>query len=243
MDPWRVRVLDELTPHFETIVFNHRGLGGSDTLDDGYTVEQFAADAAGIVRALGYRRVAVLGFAIGSAESLVLARDFPDLVSTVAIAAPSWPSDPSKLDAMRSRIQREIASHGYEGYHRSHVDNDTTAFSPEFYRANREVASALGAALWQGHATEQVFMRHAAARASYDFGPWIERLSVPVLVTAGADDGVLRGSGTPVQNARLLAERLPNASLRLYPDARHMLPWQSTVDLVTDLRHFVSKGE
>ncbi|HLZ30868.1 MAG TPA: alpha/beta fold hydrolase, partial [Chloroflexota bacterium] len=47
---------------------------------------------------------------------------------------------------------------------------------------------------------------------------WLHRLPQPTLVLAGTDDPIV-----PVANARVMAERIPNARLQLYDDGHLFL--------------------
>jgi pimeloyl-ACP methyl ester carboxylesterase len=242
LGPWRLRVAEELGRDFELVLFNHRGVGGSDAPDEGYTVARFAADAAGLARGLGFERVHALGFALGAATALVLARDFPDLVASVAAVAAGGPTRPERAEALLERVRAAIAAEGYAHYMRSHASSGH-AFSPTFAAARPDVVRGLGEALWDGHASEDVFLRHAAARASYDFGDWLEALRTPVLVAVGAEDHAARGESTPVAMAHELARRLPNARLALIPEAGHMMLWEGTEAFGAALRAFVADVE
>jgi pimeloyl-ACP methyl ester carboxylesterase len=233
--PWHVRIGDVLARDFEVVLFNHRGVGGSDAPEDGYSVGQFASDAAELARSFGLERVHTLGFAIGGATTLVLARDAPELVASATVVAAGGPTPVDRLDQLVRRVREAIAAEGYERYMRSHALN-AEAFSPEFAAAHPDVVGGLAAALWQGHASQEVFLRHAAARTTYDFGDWIKQLQTPLLVAVGAEDHAARGESTPVDMAQQLAKRLPNARLWLAPQARHMLPWECAEALAEQMR-------
>ena len=242
LGPWRLRVAEELGRDFELVLFNHRGVGGSDAPDTGYTVAQFAADAAGLARGLGFERVHALGFAIGGATALVLARDFPDLIASVTAVATGGPTRPDRAGALLERVRAAIGAEGYAHYMRSHASSGH-AFSPAFAAARPDVVRGLGEALWEGHASEDVFLQHAAARASYDFGAWLEALRTPVLVAVGAEDHAARGESTPVAMAQELARRLPKARLAAIPEAGHMMLWEGTEPFGAALREFVAAVE
>lgn len=243
MGAWQVCLVEHLAPHFELIMFNHRGLGLSDETPNGYSVEQFAADAAGLATALGYRKMHVLGYAIGGAEALTLARDFPELPITVTAAATSTGSPASRREQLVQRTNDEIVELGYERYLSHHADNGDTAFSPGFYESNRDVAAALGQSLCIGRASEEVLLRHAEARATYELGDWVEKLQAPTLVVVGGDDNVTRGTSTPLLAAHDLAKRLPNARLKVFPGARHMVLWEVPAEFTAVLRAFVAEHD
>jgi pimeloyl-ACP methyl ester carboxylesterase len=243
MGAWNVRLVEHLAPHFELLMFNHRGLGRSDETSDGYTIDQFAADAAGLAIALGYRRMHVLGYAIGGAEALILARDFPDLTITVTAAATSTGSPVSRREELVRRARDEIAELGYERYLSHHADNGEMAFSPGFYEPNRELAAALGQSLCVGRAREEVLLRHAEARATYRLDDWLRHLPVPTLVVVGGEDNVVRSRSTPLIAAHEIAGRLPNATLKVYPGARHMVLWEVPAEFTAALVEFVARHD
>jgi pimeloyl-ACP methyl ester carboxylesterase len=48
--------------------------------------------------------------------------------------------------------------------------------------------------------------------------PWLHRITAPTLVLSGADDPVV-----PPVNARILAARIPNATVHVAADSGHLL--------------------
>jgi len=58
--------------------------------------------------------------------------------------------------------------------------------------------------------------RHLRASARHDAYDVLPRIAAPTLVLHGTDDEFV-----PVVNARLIAERIPDATLRLFESARH----------------------
>jgi len=65
MEMWAPRFLDGLAAQHRVVVFDNRGMGDS-TGRGPFTIEQMADDAAGLMKALGCRRYAVLGFSMGT---------------------------------------------------------------------------------------------------------------------------------------------------------------------------------
>jgi len=163
----------------------------------------------------------------------VLGRDYPHLVATLTVASMGSPTPASQCEQMLIRVKREIREYGYARYLRRHADNDTTAFSPEFYRTHPEVPAQLGAALERGTPREAIYLRHVEARASYELGEWLEHLGIPILVAVGGEDHVARGSGTPVRIAHELASRVPSGRMRVFQ--RHMMPWETTEEFVGEV--------
>src|SRR4051794_36885198 len=68
-----------LQDRFDVVMLDQRGHGQSARPAAGYSAEEMAEDAAGVVRALGLAPATVLGHSMGGAVALVLAATHPDL--------------------------------------------------------------------------------------------------------------------------------------------------------------------
>ena len=248
LDPWKLKVAPALSRRWETVIMDCRGTGRSSRPEDGYTVSQFAEDCAALLAHLGISRCHVVGFAIGGQILQALAIARPDLVATLTMAATGPGSrtlggDPRDLSP---DAHREIQEMGFEGYIRSHVDNDGMAFNPSFYHANRDVGAALSDALWSGQSTVEMFRRHEKARLTWDALASAPKVGVPTLVLCGEDDRVERRGSTPVDTARLLGRATPGAELALIPGVRHMTFWdgEGAIAALEDFlgRHPIAPG-
>src|SRR5579871_5946975 len=70
-----------LSPRFDVLAFDQRGLGRSSKPDEPYTMAGYADDAAGLLDALGWRRAAVIGVSFGGMVAQELALRHPDRVA------------------------------------------------------------------------------------------------------------------------------------------------------------------
>lgn len=61
MDLWDLRFVEGLASKYKVIVFDNRGMGGTTTGSKEFTIEQFADDTAGMMKALGIDKANVLG--------------------------------------------------------------------------------------------------------------------------------------------------------------------------------------
>lgn len=88
-------LIDQLAARSRVIAFDNRGAGRSDKPDAPYSIELMAADALGVMDALGVTRAGVLGISLGGRIALALALGHPErierliLVSTSARVVPS----------------------------------------------------------------------------------------------------------------------------------------------------------
>ena len=233
-DTWNVGAVPFLSQRFKTIVFDCRGTGRSGKPKDGYTVEQFSQDCIALLAHLGVSRCHAVGFALGGQVVQAMAIERPDLVATLTIAA-SGAGAKTLAGGPRSLspdTEREIRDSGFERYIRNYIENDTMAFTPEFYREHPEVVAALADAVWSGQSTVEMFRRHEDARLTWDTLAKAAEVKVPALILCGADDDVSRRGSTPVGTAKRLAEMTPGCELFLIPNTKHMTFWDGAGGLV-----------
>lgn len=85
-----VRAAQVLQRNYDLIMPDARGHGLSDAPDTGYATEDQAADVAGLIRALGLKKPAVMGHSMGAATTAALAAGYPELVGCVVLEDPPW---------------------------------------------------------------------------------------------------------------------------------------------------------
>jgi pimeloyl-ACP methyl ester carboxylesterase len=241
-DTWNVSVVPILSRRYKTIVFDCRGTGRSSKPKDGFTVAQFARDCIALLAHLGISRCHAVGFALGGQIAQSMAIERPDLVATLTIAA-SGPGAKTLGGGPRTLspdTESEIRELGFERYIRAYVENDTTAFSPAFYREHQDIVIALARAVWSGQSTVEFFRCHEDARLTWDIMAHAAEVKVPALVLCGADDNVNRRGSTPVGTATRLAELTLGCELFLIPNVKHMTFWDGTGG-VTALQDFLAR--
>jgi pimeloyl-ACP methyl ester carboxylesterase len=225
-DTWNVAVVPVLAEHYRTIIFDCRGAGRSSRPAGGYSVDQFAGDAFGLLRHLGISRCHIAGFAIGGEIAQAMALRSPQSIATLTMAA-TGPGNKGLSGGSRgeSRDAEQIRQQGFEHFIRSHVDNDTGAFSAGFYRDHRDVVRALAQALWERQAEVEYYLHHHEARRTWDTLGNAAAVNVPALILCGSEDNISRGDSTPVATAERLAARVPGAELALVPGVKHIIFW------------------
>ena len=241
-DTWHVAVVPALSRRYRTIIFDCRGTGYSSKPDHGYTISKFAQDCAALLEHLGIARCHTVGFALGGQIVEALAIERPDLVATLTIAAAG--AGVRALDGgprrARTTDEEEIRKHGFERFIRGHIENDTMAFGPKFYREHPELVAALSQALWERQTSPEQHHYHYEARQTWDTLGHAGKVKVPTLVLCGEADGVNRGGSTPVGTARRLAELVPGCELALIPGVKHMTFWDGDGALVA-LQNFLAR--
>lgn len=229
------KIVPDLAEHFQVITFDNRGAGDSDKPAGPYTVPVMAADTAGLLDQLGVSNTYVFGHSLGGFIAQELAVSRPDLVGKLILASTNHggqnviPITPEALEVMTKRegnlfelVRRGIAiatapgfSQKQPGVEKELVDyRFTNPVPPEQYQA--QVMAGAGMA---GFSHEEVIKR-------------MKSIQVPVLILFGEHDKVV-----PPENARLMKEKLPNATVKILPDSGHMFPIedpQATIAAILD---------
>ncbi|WP_353432337.1 alpha/beta hydrolase [Polynucleobacter sp. MWH-UH23A] len=90
MSMWDPALIDELSKNNTLILFDNRGIGlSSDTKENKTTMAQMADDAAGLVKALGYKKANVLGWSMGARVAQQFLIRHPELVIKGILCAPN----------------------------------------------------------------------------------------------------------------------------------------------------------
>lgn len=234
LDNWDPLLVDGIAAHREVILLDNTGVGlSSGTVPD--SVTRMARDAIAFLDALGIDRVDLLGYSLGGMVAQEIALLRPRAVRRIVLAG-TGPRGGLQMHGWTFDIERTAnnADNGLEDLLRIFFEVTETSRSLGIEYVQRAFSRREGADKPNGP---------EVTRAQYDaIVEWgipdesrLNRLAgivQPVLVANGANDMMI-----PTVNSRLLADHLPNARLRIYPDAAHGFLFQypeQFADLVTE---------
>jgi pimeloyl-ACP methyl ester carboxylesterase len=218
LDSWDPALVDRLAQNREVILVDNRGVGGSTGVipED---VTTMARDALSFIDALGLEQVDLLGFSLGGyvAQELVLLR--PRLVRRVVLAGTAPQGGPDL-----HRWRDDVYSHATAD--EPGADDLLSLFFSGSEESRAKGMESIGR-LYQREVDRDeptdLATRDAQLAAITTWGipdeSKLNRLAgitQPTFVANGDNDTMMH-----TQNSHLLAERLPNAQLRIYPDANH----------------------
>ncbi len=88
MSLWDPALLGELAKNHQLIIFDNRGVGlSTDTAENNTSIEQMADDAAGLAKALGFKKVNILGWSMGARIAQQFLIRYPELIDKAVLAA------------------------------------------------------------------------------------------------------------------------------------------------------------
>jgi pimeloyl-ACP methyl ester carboxylesterase len=213
------RLLPELQQDFDTIVYDHRGVGRSTRLEGRVTIAQLAQDALGLLDALAVEHAHVLGISMGGmiAQELVLAA--PQRVRTLTLGCTYCGGPGSALagedvsrlltEAMGSGDRARAIRASWEVNVGPGLVDDAEAYA-RFTAVAEEYAVAVN-----------VVMAQAAAVIGHDTHERLPRVTAPTLVIHGTEDRML-----PVQNGRMVASLIPGSQLEVLDGVGHLFFWE-----------------
>ena len=236
LDYWDPALIDALASSRRVLTFDNTGVGGS-TGTTPNTAEQMAYDAIAFMEALNLTRVDVLGYSLGSFVAQQIALTRPAIVRKLILAS--------------SAPQGGAGMHGWDPAVMSAIGNPTTA--PEQYLSVffHDTPSSLQAGQ---EVLKRIFGRTedrdtdtnwATRQAQYDaVCTWgipdhgkLQRLScltMPVFIANGDSDPMIKP-----HYSYLLAGLIPQALLKIYPDAAHGFLFQHHADYAADVTAFL----
>lgn len=193
---------------YEVIVYDARGTGLSDKpTEPPYSTPMFARDAVGLLDALGIARAHVYGFSMGGRVGQWVGIEYPQRVGALVLAC-TTPGD-----AHGVKRSPEVDALVASGDSSKMIDilfkNKLTMLNPRFLWSARTAAQ---------HPTPEFAQKlHADASEGHEAWACLPEITAPTLVLHGSDDQF-----TPAGNAKILAERIPNAQLEIIEGGRHM---------------------
>jgi 3-oxoadipate enol-lactonase len=207
---WNV-VRPTLEERHRVVVYDNRGSGQSDgPLAPPYSMELFAADVISVLDAAGIGRAHIYGISMGGRIAQRLAIDHADRVGAVILGA----TTPGDRHGVRRSAEVDDKFRVMDPAERFRLLIDEM-YTSEWQAAHPEAVEELRTAAMEPKQPELLKLHYEASQG-HEAWEELPSIKAPVLVIHGTDDSV-----NPTANARLLAERIPGAELRLVTGARH----------------------
>lgn len=201
-----------LAGHFRVVVFDNRGVGGSDSVPGPHLISTMASDAASVLDAAGIEAAHIFGVSMGGYIAQEFALTYPERVRSLIVGCASCggenavPAKQEVWDAASARLQmrpeegvRALVPFIYDpATPKERVEVDM-AIRLRTYPSNESYLAQL----------EGIFQWESYSRLRY--------LRAPTLVIHGEHDQLV-----PPENGRMLADLIPGAQLKMLSNASHM---------------------
>jgi 3-oxoadipate enol-lactonase len=216
---WGEDFLALLRPHFDTVIYDHRGIGHSDRASEPFTLRELADDAVGLLDALDIRSAHVMGISMGGMVAQELALEHPRRVRTLTLGCTYCGGPDGELtDAAVIQRLGELFMTGRteEALHYGFEVNVSEAFAqdPAHFQLAKDIAAQLPATL-------DILLLQVQAIAAHDTSGRLSEIEAPTLVVHGTEDRML-----PVSNAHAIASRIPGARLETMQGVGHAFWWE-----------------
>ena len=204
--------IEALSRSFTVITHDHRGTGQSTRFEGEYSVDMLAADALGLMDALGIERAHFVDHSTGGAIAQILAIEHPTRVQSMVQYA-SW----TKADGhvrlcffVRRRLLRDSGALAY-------IRATPLFLMPNWWiRDNEEALERAASDTLNSFSSVEIADARIDAVLAFDRTEQLEKIRTPTLVLCARDDFL-----TPPYYSEELALRIPNAELVMLEKGGH----------------------
>jgi 3-oxoadipate enol-lactonase len=222
---WQVPVLRHA---FTVVTYDVRGHGKTGKPAEGYSMLQFANDAAKLITALALGPMHVVGLGMGGMIALQLAVNYPDSVRSLVVVN-SGPELVPRTVRERLAIARQRMTAQTVGMSKmGQALADRMLPRPE-HASQRNTFVAR----WSRN-DKRSYLRALDAMVGWSIADRLGDIDCRVLVLSADHDD------TPVARKQAFAARIPNASLVVIPDSHHALPTERPEQFNKALSCFLS---
>lgn len=225
---WR-DVIVRLAGDFPIVLYDKRGHGLSDVGNAPYSIEDHAADLAGLLDLLNVSQAIVCGLSVGGLIAQAMYQTRPDLVRALILCDTA--SKIGSAEMWNSRIEA-VEEHGIA----SIIDAVMERWFTPFFRSPDNIAyrgyrNMLARQPVEGYAATCAAIRDA------DYTQAARRIAAPTLCIVGDQDG-----STPPELVRSFAGLIAGAQFEIVKDAGH-IPCVEQPEALTDLiRTFINSA-
>jgi 3-oxoadipate enol-lactonase len=200
-----------LARRYRVLRYDTRGHGGTDAPAGAYSLDQLAADARGLLTALGIARTHWVGLSMGGMIGQTLALSTPKMLQSLGLCDTSSRVPPEAKPLWDDRIA--IAeTQGME----PHVEPTIARwFTPKFVESRPDVVDPVRAMIRRTSPRGYAGCCHAIR--ALDLTDRLGAVALPTLIIVGAQD-----VGTPVAASQAIHERIKGSELVILDSASHL---------------------
>jgi 3-oxoadipate enol-lactonase len=239
LDSWPEYCIEQFLKFFKIVLFDNRGAGRTTIPEGKYSSKLMASDTIGLMDALNIEQAYLLGYSMGGCIAQEIALNQPKRVAKLILAS-SWcgPShgivtpipDENPFPKMSPLIKA--------GKFEEMAQTLTNAlFSESYKKENPQIIETVIRNYMANPPSLKGFEGQVAYVETFDTYDQLPNLTIPTLVLHGKEDKIL-----PVENAKMLAERIPSAESYLFENAGHGVIVQEKEKWTQKVIEFLNKN-
>ena len=220
----------QLSTEAEILAYDCRGHGRSDRRAGPFTAELFAQDLAELLDHIGWNSAILAGCSMGGCVALAFAGLHPDRVDALGlIDTTAWYGDGAatkfqeRADAARAKGMAAL------------FDFQSTRWFSDNFRADHPEALQQALAVFVANDLD-CYAATCMLLGTVDVRAHLPAFRMPVAIVVGEQD-----YATPVAMARQLHEAIPQSTLTVLQDGRHLTPIEHPDAIASALRALMTR--
>ncbi|WP_416666042.1 alpha/beta fold hydrolase [Egbenema bharatensis] len=231
LDTWQTfrLVLPLLAPHFRCLVLDQRGHGKSHYAGEDWSLDAYAQDVIEFLDQQGIERTTLVGSSMGSFVARKVALRCPDRIDRLVLVGSGMRTDNhEQLQGLRVALEQFSEAIPRELAEAILSPNAKRGKIPDwFFNACVDASSQIPGKTWRGALDGLLADNHSDR---------LEAIMQPTLLIAGNQDEVFLW-----EDQAQVAQKLPQADLKLYEAVGHYPHWEEPTQFAADLREFLQK--
>jgi non-heme chloroperoxidase len=221
------RVLPLLSPEYHVFALTQRGHGDSDKPECCYAPDDFAADVDAFMEKVGIEEATVVGVSTGALFSQRAALSYPRRLSRLVLIGAQTPANEDVVGLVGEvrALEDPVPAEFVRGFQESTVQQPVPQ---EFLDTVVSESLKLPARVWRD------YLEQAVLSIDRNYVLELREIDVPTLILWGERDPLF-----PREEQERLAEAIPGASLKVYPDTGHAVHWDRPEWVARDLEEFM----
>lgn len=212
----------------KVITYDLRGHGNSDKPPGPYSIKLFAADAAGLLRALGVQSAHIVGVSLGGGIAFQLAVDEPALVKTLTIVN-SYPEMILRTFKEKFGMWLRFFIVRTKG-----IPRMGAILAPRLFPGPDQGALRDTFVQRFSRNDKKAYLETLRSLVGWSVTDKLGAIACPVLVVSADQDY------TPIAMKEAYVAKIPRAKLVVVPDSRHGLPMERPEQFNAVLAEFLA---
>jgi pimeloyl-ACP methyl ester carboxylesterase len=198
---WGTKLPELLSLHYKVILFDNRDAGETSRSSHAYTLAQMAADAAGLLDALGEPKAHVFGVSMGGMIAQHFALNHANKLNQLILGCTMAGGTCSQMGAFNDLFNSDVLE---------------VLFTADFIQSHQTDLVSFFKTTRPFHSQGDALARQFWAVSSHDTCDRLQKITAPTLVITGDRDRVI-----PPQNSDILTAKIPGAKQEIIKDAAH----------------------